>query len=306
MLSKLEYVRQSLELHLFFARIMKEHAFFLETAFTQKNGNHKTKACIFRVKFDELLSEALALSYGVIGPDAAAADEIVTPYTLNAELATRFYTGTPINTDITQKEMIMVRNIKMAYIPKLEDKVFVINQNAIIITAALIKFKRKLLKGVLSCKQFTFTYPSLIDHTIEEAKLYIKMLQKLQKYEYIDSDYEFLEQELFWNEIMSEHADFIRGFLDPMEEELIETAGEFAREFKRIIQEAKSEKDQTFLLTEITKKSLELTMDLIEFKTKGIKGLLGCKIRSVILPLLADHTLREANHYLRILRMSKR
>ena len=27
----------------------------------------------------------------------------------------------------------------------------------------------------------------------------------------------------------------------------------------------------------------------------------GCQIRSVILPLLADHVLREANHYLRLL-----
>lgn len=34
----------------------------------------------------------------------------------------------------------------------------------------------------------------------------------------------------------------------------------------------------------------------------GAEGILQCKIRSVILPLLADHVLREANHYIRLLR----
>ena len=38
-----------------------------------------------------------------------------------------------------------------------------------------------------------------------------------------------------------------------------------------------------------------------EFKTAGTEGITDCKIRSIILPLLADHVLREANHYLRIL-----
>ena len=40
MLSNSKFIRQSLELHLFFARIMKEHSFFLEIGFTPKNSNY--------------------------------------------------------------------------------------------------------------------------------------------------------------------------------------------------------------------------------------------------------------------------
>ena len=36
-----DYIRNSLELHLFFDRIMKEHSLFLESAFTEKNNNLK-------------------------------------------------------------------------------------------------------------------------------------------------------------------------------------------------------------------------------------------------------------------------
>jgi len=37
MLSSIEFIKQSLGLHLFFARIMKEHAFFLQVGFTPRD-----------------------------------------------------------------------------------------------------------------------------------------------------------------------------------------------------------------------------------------------------------------------------
>lgn len=52
----------------------------------------------------------------------------------------------------------------------------------------------------------------------------------------------------------------------------------------------------------ITDKTIAETQKYIEFKTAGTKGIKECEIRSIILPLLADHVLREANHYFRILK----
>jgi len=50
-----------------------------------------------------------------------------------------------------------------------------------------------------------------------------------------------------------------------------------------------------------TSDSLAAMERLRAFKTAGTEGLLECKIKSIIIPLLADHVLREANHYLCIL-----
>lgn len=44
-----------------------------------------------------------------------------------------------------------------------------------------------------------------------------------------------------------------------------------------------------------------LTQKFRDFKQAGAEGIETCKIKSIILPLLADHVLREANHYLRLL-----
>ena len=112
------------------------------------------------------------------------------------------------------------------------------------------------------------------------------------------------EAELFWNQIMMEHALFIRGLLDPMECELVETADCFAGDYCRLLEEAR--KRDCCTMDEVTRKTLETTEQYCDFKAAGTEGIIGCGIRSVILPLLADHVLREANHYLRILKNEKK
>lgn len=90
---------------------------------------------------------------------------------------------------------------------------------------------------------------------------------------------------------------FIRGLLDPSETELFDSADGFAKDYAKLLEQCQSSCD------EMTKNdSLNETMKLKDFKTAGVKGIEQCKIRSVILPLLADHVLQEANHYIRLLK----
>ena len=51
----------------------------------------------------------------------------------------------------------------------------------------------------------------------------------------------------------------------------------------------------------LTKETLEETMRYRDFKAAGAEGILETEIASIIIPLLADHVLREANHYIRLL-----
>lgn len=56
MIDNQKYVILSLELHLFFSRIMKEHALFLEAGFTNKNYNLAMEADHYKKQFEDLLS----------------------------------------------------------------------------------------------------------------------------------------------------------------------------------------------------------------------------------------------------------
>ena len=108
-----------------------------------------------------------------------------------------------------------------------------------------------------------------------------------------------IETHLFFARIMKEHALFIRGLLDPSEEALVNTANDFAGDYRKLL--ALSEKMDASSNHSLTELSLAETLKYREFKTAGAQGILNNKIASIILPLLADHVLREANHYIRIL-----
>ncbi len=304
MLSSLEYIKQSLGLHLFFARIMKEHSLFLEAGFTSKDTVFTRQADAFRKQFDGLLGEVIPLSNGIVNPDVLQSGEVTTPYTLKAEIATSYFTGVQIPTGLTKAEAGLMSDGSIALSPMLEKRVSALNENSMRLVAALIQFKTNVLTNVLSCKMFTTNYPLLITHIIREAELYLLTIRKLQNREEINTERQAYEQELFWNRQMAEHAKFIRGLLDPSENDLINKANDFGNEFDQLTIEAKAAMDTTIPpLAEVTDKSLKATLELQNFKTQGTQGILECKVKSVIIPLLGDHVLREANHYLRLLKM---
>ena len=134
----------------------------------------------------------------------------------------------------------------------------------------LIAFKERLLRSVCSCSLFTSNYPLLIEHILREARLYRAHLMRLENRSNC-SRQELCDSELFWNRIMMEH-------------------------YKRLLEASAAANDKV-----MNGSSLALTQKFRDFKRASVDGIASCKIRSIILPLLADHVLREANHYLRLL-----
>jgi hypothetical protein len=241
----------------------------------------------------------------VVSQDVLSSGEVVTPFTIDAEQATIFFTGVAIPTSITQAEAGLTAGGGVtsggAANPVLEQRVHRLNEDALKLVGGLIQLKTSILTNVLSCKLFTMNYPLLIDHILREAKLYQSVLRRLQSRTDINLQQEALEQEAFWNRIMAEHSKFIRGLLDPTENDLIITANEFGNQFDQLTAEARQAMDRTIPPGRVTADSLQATKEIKAFKTAGVQGILGCRIRSIIIPLLADHVLREANHYLRLL-----
>ena len=289
-----EYLRLSLELHLFFDRIMKEHSLFLEAAFTEKDNKLKKAANDFQRAFSNILEKVITLADGNISNDLLNSSEIVTRYTLDAENKTSNLSGIGIDTNITRKEL----NLKSGEIriyEQLLNSISLINRQTLPLIKNLIEFKTDILNNVLSCKMYTTNYPLLISHIMNEAKMYYNLLTKVENREQFTTDYIY-EQEVFWNNIMKEHALFIRGLLDPSENELILAADRFANEYESILE------NYTNNATNLTTTSLRETTNFRDFKIAGEEGILNCKIKSIIIPLLSDHVVREANHFIRILK----
>lgn len=305
MISGSDFIKQSLALHLFFGRIMKEHSFFLEAGFTSKDNNLTEQADAHRRAFDRMMNEVVALSNGVVDQDVLNSGEVITPYTLSAEQATIFLTGVPLATSITKAEANLFGG-GVVHSPALERRVHALNEHAIKLVNSLIRFKTRILTEVLSCRLFTMNYPLLIDHILREAKLYLSTIQNLQSRTDINLEQEAYEQEAFWNRIMAEHSKFIRGLLDPTENDLIMIANELGNQFDALTAEALQAMNHTVPLSKVTADSLVATQQVRDFNAAGTQGLINCKIKSIIIPLLGDHVLRESNHFIRLLRMFSR
>lgn len=289
------YVIQSLELHLFFGRIMKEHAFFLRAGFTPADPSFSERAAFYQKGFEALLRDTIALAGGVISREVIESGEVVTEFTAWAEKQTERFTGIPIDREMTNHSLCLRPGDCRCNLNHMQGKVRRLNRTALKLLAGLIDFKETILKRVLRCEMFTLNYPLLIEHILREAKLYRRFVETLERNGDL-SECSMKETECFWNQIMMEHAQFIRGLLDPCETELFCTADHFAKEYEKLLENSRNAAEKAQMA-----ESLAETIRFRDFKTAGVQGIQQCKIRSIILPLLADHVLREANHYVRIL-----
>lgn len=291
-----KYVTFSLELHLFFARIMKEHSLFLEAGFASKDQAFVREAESFKKQFENLLFRTVRLSNGLISRDVLFSGEIITEFTRGAECKTQQLTGISINQNITNMESHLhwgdCEKVSMETVQQVKQ----LNNTAIRLLDGLIAFKEKIINNVLCCKMFTMNYPLLIEHILREAKLYRTYVICFEKDRNFDCQ-NMKQIEQFWNQIMMEHALFIRGLLDPTENDLINTSNAFANDYAQLLNQSRTRND----LAMGWNNSRNETLKFKEFKTAGAQGICNCSIRSIILPLLADHVLREANHYLRLL-----
>lgn len=85
---------------------------------------------------------------------------------------------------------------------------------------------------------------------------------------------------------MEEYAEFIQGLLDSSEEQLIINADKYVVSYGQIIKNYRNNPSS------LLKASLNETINFRNFKVTGEKGILICKVKSIITPLLADHVVR--------------
>ena len=144
------YTVKSLELHLFFCRIMKEHAFFLREGLPSAALSFSQNAAFLLSQFEELLCEVVQLSDGVVGEGVLCSGEAVTEFTALAERQTEKLTGIPIDRGITSNTLnLNPSNGCAGDLVPLHGKIRCINRKAMRLLDGLISFKESILKAVL-------------------------------------------------------------------------------------------------------------------------------------------------------------
>ena len=125
------FIILSIETHLFFARIMREHALFLAAGFPCKEKERIRQADFFREQFEKLLCDVTELAGGRIRPCVLNSGEIVTQFTIPAEQKTSLLTGIPIDSDISKKQLSLPSHAGSMERRELVAAVFSMNERAL-------------------------------------------------------------------------------------------------------------------------------------------------------------------------------
>ena len=176
-----EYATLSLETHLFFGRIMKEHSLFLLASFPTKETEFIQRADCFRQEFEEGLKKTVELANGIVSQAVLDSGEVVTEFTQKAECQTSDLTGIPIDVKITEEEEQLCSKNNMMVNRQMISQVRMLNRQMLKSLNGLISFKEEVLREVTRCRLYTTNYPLLIEHILREAKLYRQIILELEK-----------------------------------------------------------------------------------------------------------------------------
>ncbi|PKG21938.1 DUF2935 domain-containing protein [Niallia nealsonii] len=184
------------------------------------------------------------------------------------------------------------------------------NEESIELVQGFRNFKRNLLILIINCKVSGFNFPLLVDHIAREAEYFIRTLKKFNKGILEPIQDAIINENVFWLRIMMEHSRFIGSLLDQSERNLVKTALKFGDDFETLLNQARdvesmlSHKKPTYpIIGKLNKDSENAATEIQAFKKAGLELIQSCQIRSVINPLLADHVLREAGHFLYMIKM---
>ncbi|MEH6942632.1 DUF2935 domain-containing protein [Bacillus sp. JJ722] len=195
---------------------------------------------------------------------------------------------------------------KKAYeVPNNVELVRKLNEESIELVYGFRNFKRNLLILIINCKVSGFNFPLLVDHTAREAEYFMRTLKKFNKGILEPIQDAIINENVFWLRIMMEHSRFIGSLLDQSERNLVKTSLKFGDDFETLLNQARDvesmlyRKQPTYpIIGKMNKDSENATTELQSFKKAGLELIQSCQIKSVINPLLADHVLREAGHFL--------
>lgn len=294
MLSKEMYVQWSLQYNLFWLRIMKEHAIFIEATMPPPGKSLAQKADAYKQNYDQFLLTAITLSNGILPLDVLQSGQFYTQFTEGAEQDAEKYTGISTRPDITVKEYDVAPVYgEMTISGNLEQDVNHLNQSVLTLTESFIQFQSDLLNDRASCRLFTMMYTGDILHVLMEAKRYQMILAALQnRDENAIEDYK-----TFWTNNMADHVKVMRGQFDPTEAAYFNKANQLAELFDTLSQE------ETNANTYPTNQELLMsTNEVRDFKADTTDAIMRCKVQSIMLALYTDHLLREANHFIYLMK----
>lgn len=296
MLSNESFIEESLISNLYYLRSLREYSLQIQLTFPPNYIEYINKFKEFGQRCEELGTRITEYANLNINSFALESNIFVSNYTLKSEKLTEKLFNIDINTDITEKELML----KPGSISNPSDDLINIfnniNNDAIKISNDFKVFLNEIKIKIKNQEIFTYSYPSLFDVMEEEINVYLLDLNRLNAKSSTDPTF-VIDYEYFFNNLLLGAASFIRGQIDPVYLDIFTTANNFVLEYQNIIKEYEILDLNPENQKNMTENSLELVKRFQEFITLCLENILNKEIYLIVPVIAIDNALTAANFF---------
>lgn len=305
MLSKVNFVQESIAINLYYLRTLREFCLNIQTSLVPFEKGYISKAESIALSCERLGNDITSFASGMVSKEALDYQIYVTQYTLECEKLTEKLFNIDIDTGITEKELQLKSGEPKTVSKEMVDSMKRINAEAFSLADEFSKLCTEIVDKMEINELFSYSYIALTRFMIYETELFKSGLERLIQQFQIDpssaANYEF-----YFNNSMRSIAIFIEKLVDPINEDIFDKAKWFENSF--------NEAEETYKTTPLTpdnqkvltEKETLLVKEFHNFMEECIKKLLAREVYFIIEPIFWDNMYTQINFFQYILNYNKK
>lgn len=298
MLNNNELFTQSLNDHLYYLRSIREFCITIELTFYKNNQSFIDKARDYARKCEELGRKAIGYANNSISKEALDNEIYFTKYTLDIELLTEKLFGVSLNTNITQEELkLAVGNTpNIGNINKIKE----LNKEVLEFVEEFQNFCKEIRDDLKNVLLFSYSYIDYFDYMITDVNTYILDLNRLISNESVSPVYA-IGYEYYVSTSLAKTASFIRGWINPIHQDIFDLANYYLNNFNTIVNEYLKTSFSPNVQNNINRRLLNLISEYQSFVSNMLDRLLKGEIYFITPPITIDNIYTSVNFYKYIL-----
>lgn len=296
MLNDNEFFQESIITNLYYLRTLREYTTRIELSLPIKYKEYIDKSKELAKRCENIGEELIKISNNRISENIITNGIFITKYTLACELLTKKLFDIDINTNLSELEENLTPgnlDIDTSIVNRITD----INTNIINLANDFINLASDLSNKISNQDAFAFYYNSLNNYLIEEIRVYISELERLNQRLKFDPSF-VNEFEYYRNTFLYAISTFIRGEIDPIYENVLNEVNNFTIEYSNLIKEYETMELTPINQSNMTKNSLELAKRFKTFLENCLELLLKKELYFISAPITKDNALTAVNYFI--------
>ena len=300
MLNNKEIYEQSIVNHIYFSGSIRRFCTIIGLTFFRNNQKYINEAIKIGREATKVCDLALEYSNNLIAKEVLNNEVYITRYTNDLDSLTEYLFKIDLEVQVDKDQNILKTRKEVLYDKELINKISDLNNQGLALVNTFKNFVDDIKTKINSGNLFSYLYPDFFTYMFDEVSVYGRDLERIiSKNDY--TDFYLSEFTYYFNELLKESAEYIRGFLDTMHQDIFDKATIYIDAFGSLIEKylKKDNYEELFSETE------ELVNNYKLFVESIIEKLLNKEIYFITPSIVFDNFLTDINVYLFILKYAR-